>query len=342
MSSFLANIITAILLLDPPSARVVRTDHVGNIVPGPGLKHHLLHGGQQDFIPYPSGLEQSREFAQKASNGPSRVSMLEDICFYFITHPEVLGSAGTDPAVATIFLKKMAATNWMQLVDYFNACAHNLENQFSKNSSFDFFRIETMERWWGDIHSWHRRCVQYCEEANSILLALKIPPDLVLRNEEEHNPMDSREDFAYIYKRLIWTKSRFEHLMNSATGLNAIAGNKEATAQNERYSRRAREESKLSIQQARKGSILTFLATVFVPLAVTAGIFSMSSEWAPGGEKFGYYWAINLPLVFLLGLLYYSFGLIVKRARHGEEEDFGDDIDSLEKGTPSRKRMSER
>lgn len=299
--------------------RIVRTNRKGEVIPGLELHHQHLHGGYQDFIPFPGGLDESREFVKQAANGPGRVSILEDICFYFLNSAEVLEPVGDNPEVATIFLKKIAATNWLHLVDYFNVVAHNLEHQFSKNDSFDVFRVETMERWWGDIHSWHRRCVQYCEEANAILLALRIPPDSVPRTENDFNPMDSREDFAYIYKRLLWTKSRFELLMNSATGLNAIAGNKEATAQNERCSRRAREESKRSLQQARKGSILTFLATVFVPLAVTAGIFSMSDEWAPGGEKFGYYWAITLPLVFLLGAFYWLFGLVLKKPRRSDE-----------------------
>lgn len=113
---------------------------------------------------------------------------------------------------------------------------------------------------------------------NAILTALRIPPDYVSTNQDGTHPIDSREDFVLIYKRLLWTKSRFELLLSSATGLNSIAGNKEAIAQNKQYSRRAREESKSSLQEARKASILTFLAIVFIPLAVTAGIFSMSSK----------------------------------------------------------------
>ncbi len=295
--------------------RIKKSD---GLVHGSELKHVHLHGGFQDFIPYPEGLDKSRDFIKKASKGPSRSSMFDDICFYFENHVEELEVLEDLPSIATVFLKKIAATNWVQLADYFDASAHNLEQHFSRNESFDVFRVETMERWWGNLHSWHRRCVQYCEEVDAILVALRIPHNYMLDNFQ---PMDSREDFTYIYKRLLWTKSRFELLMNSATGLNAIAGNKEATAQNERYSRRAREESKRSLQQARKGSILTFLATVFVPLAVTAGIFSMSGEWAPGGEKFGYYWAITLPLVILMGGLYYLFGLVLKRSKPGDEED---------------------
>lgn len=308
----------------------------GEIIDGVELKHVLFGGGYQGFIPYPEQFEESRKFTETAATGPSRVSMLEDICFYFMHHAAQLENFGDDPDITTVFLKKIAASNWTYLADYFNACAHNLEHHFSRNESFDVFTIPTIERWWGDLHSCHRRCVQHCEDINAILTALRIPPDYVSRNEDETHPMDSREDFVSIYRRFLWTKSRFELLLNSATGLNAIAGNKEATAQNERYSRRAREESERSLQEARKASILTFLATVFVPLAVTAGIFSMSSEWAPGGEKFVYYWAITLPLVFLLGTVYYLFGQVLKKPRDGEEDNLRGQINDVEKGVSIR------
>lgn len=287
-----------------------------------------FRGGYQDFIPYPEELEASRRFVERAAAGPSRVSMLEDICFYFIHHNAELENLGNGPEITTIFLKKITASNWLYLVDYFNASAHNLEHYFSRNEAFDIFTIPTIERWWGDIHSWHRRCVQHCEEMNALLIALRISPDCVVSDQNRTNPMDSREDFIFIYKRLLWTKSRFEHLLSSATGLNAIAANKEAMAQNKRYSIKAQEE-------ARKASLLTFLATVFVPLAITAGIFSMSPEWAPGGEKFVYYWAITLPLVFLLGIVYYLFGRFSKNHIGGEENLIGQ-VSDVEKGPIKR------
>lgn len=120
-------------------------------------------------------------------------------------------------------------------------------------------------------------------------VSLKIPLDWNQAARENTNPMNSYEDFAFIPRQLFLIKSSFEFLVNSTNGLNTITGNKEATLQNERYSRWTREELENSLKEARKASILTFLATVFVPLTVTAGIFSMSSEWGPGGDKCGYY-----------------------------------------------------
>jgi hypothetical protein len=49
-------------------------------------------------------------------------------------------------------LKKIEGTNWMQLADYFNISTHYLEEHFSRNESFNVFRAETIETWWGNIH----------------------------------------------------------------------------------------------------------------------------------------------------------------------------------------------
>lgn len=144
--------------------------------------------------------------------------------------------------------------------------------------------------------------------------------------------MDSSEDFVYIYKQLKWTASRFETLIQSATALNDIAGNKEAVAQNLRETERAHQASKISLQEARKSSVLTLLATVFVPLAVTAGIFSMADDWAPGGDKFRYYWVITLPIVFLIAGGYFWFGRAVMNQRVGENGGFEEPMADLEKG----------
>ena len=318
-------------MLDPPISKIVKTTRSGEIRDGEELNHIPFRGGYQDFIPYPEGLEESRKFIQTAAAGPGRYSMLEDICFYFTHHAKQLDGFGDEPNIATIFLKKIVASHWLYIADNYNSCAHNLEHHFSRNESFNVFTIPTIERWWGDIHSWHRRCVQHCEELNAILTVLRINPDYVSSNQNGTHPMDSHEDFASIYKRLLWTKSRFEHLLSSVTGLNAIAGNKEAIVQNEEYARRARAESERSLQEARKASILTFLATVFVPLAATAAIFSMSPEWAPGGENFVYYWAITLPLVFLLGGVYYVLGQVLRKSKDKEVNLTGQKND-IEKG----------
>lgn len=60
------------------------------------------------------------------------------------------------------------------------------------------------------------------------------------------------------------------------------------------------EESLIANNQARSVGRLTALATVLVPFTISAGIFSMSDEYAAGKSKFWVFWAIAVPLASLL------------------------------------------
>jgi hypothetical protein len=91
------------------------------------------------------GLKTPEIFSRKAAEGPSRIPMLENVCFYFGNYADEQDSLGDEPSAATIFLKKIAVTNWMQLADYFNISAYNLKENFSRNESFNIFRAETIE-----------------------------------------------------------------------------------------------------------------------------------------------------------------------------------------------------
>jgi hypothetical protein len=58
----------------------------------------------------------------------------------------------------------------------------------------------------------------------------------------------------------------------------------------------------------------------------------MPFEWAPGGEKFVYYWAITLPLVCILGTVYYLFGQVSKKHRYREGDNLIGQVNDVEKG----------
>ena len=45
---------------------------------------------------------------------------------------------------------------------------------------------------------------------------------------------------------------------------------------------------------------LSNLGMLFIPLAFTSGIFSMSGNYAPGGSSFWVYWVVAVPLVLLV------------------------------------------
>jgi hypothetical protein len=69
------------------------------------------------------------------------------------------------------------------------------------------------------------------------------------------------------------------------------------------------QENQLSNYQARNIGRLTSLATILVPLSVTAGMFSMGGEFLPGESKFWIFWAVTAPMILVLSLLLFAQGI---------------------------------
>jgi Mg2+ and Co2+ transporter CorA len=57
------------------------------------------------------------------------------------------------------------------------------------------------------------------------------------------------------------------------------------------------QESMTSNKQARQVGYLTSLATLFIPVSLIAGIFSMGGKFSAGASLFWVYWAISIPIV---------------------------------------------
>ncbi|KFY14792.1 hypothetical protein V492_02411 [Pseudogymnoascus sp. VKM F-4246] len=297
----------AILLLDPPLNEIVKVDRDGHKIDGKPLQHAPFQGGYLDFIEYPEeGTPAASKFLKR--KGPPRTSALEDMCFYWMNHGDLV-PIGSDPSISTIFLKKIIASHWMHYAEYTTSSAHSSIYHMSRSEAFEKYTIATTEKWWTDLHDAHRVCMLACEDVVAILESLRIPLDQPVREFDPENYLDSSEDFVAIYKKLLWRKDQLELLITSATGLNAIAGNKEAAVKNEIDANRSHEEQIKSLGEAKKASILTFLALIFVPLAYTASLFSMADDWQPGRSKFPIYWAISLPLAALVAVIFYFMSI---------------------------------
>jgi len=61
-------------------------------------------------------------------------------------------------------------------------------------------------------------------------------------------------------------------------------------------------ESQVANRQARNVGRLTALATVLVPISISAAIFSMGGEYLAGESKFWVFWAVSLPVVLVFTL----------------------------------------
>lgn len=237
-------------------------------------------GGYLDFIKYPNFQDACQTI------GPSRESILEDICYYWIHHASYI-DIQHDPSVSTLFLKKIVASNYLVLIEYVKAMLSTLEWSLSRqNQDISEIKIAWAEQRWSDLQSWSRRCSEYCDNVESIIDSLRIP---LSEADASRDWISCERDFHLINRKLVGLKRRSDALISSLTGLAGILGNRQAL-----------KEASRSLHEAKSVKILTLLGMMFAPLFLTSGIFSMSENFLPGATSFWIYIAVAIPLVLLV------------------------------------------
>lgn len=247
-------------------------------------------GGYLDFVKHP-------EFGHNVPKGPPRTSMLEDLCFYWTEHGDKL-EENLGPAFATLFMRKIVASHYMQLLEFARANVANLEFQLSRRDSLKDIHIPWIEAQWSDLQAWSWRCSEYIEQVEAILISLGAPFSASVDNLQKGDWKSCDRDFQHIHDRLQTLKNRVDLFINSITGLAGIAGN-----------RHALHEAKRSLQETMRIKTITLLGMVFIPLAFSTGLFSMNEEYLPGTSSFWIYLSVAIPLIVIVFLLTYFIGL---------------------------------
>jgi hypothetical protein len=253
-----------------------------------------------DFIPRsessgtnaPLGPEPLLERAQNPNRpGPPRTSMLNDICFYLGVHGKSFNLE--DPTSVQLIVAKIIASHYLKQADYLGAVISQYQWQMSRQERLSI-TIEEVEGQWSDSQALDRRMSEYCESLEWAMVQLGVPfeePDT--RNIKHWT--EFHVDYQFLYKRFQDTRHRAEQLSSLITGLASMAGNRQ------------------SVFEAKSTKTLTVLGLVFIPLAYTASLFSMAEPYAPGNELFWVYFAISVPLIALLMVIYY----LVDKRRDG-------------------------
>lgn len=202
--------------------------------------------------------------------------MLEDLCHYFLNHSDVLTKHGLDwqaPKTSTIFLQKIVAAQYLQLVDYIKVMLPSLEFILTRGA------WKTGEQEWNILQTINRRCGNYQDDIEDILLSLGDPPEPNPKPKDRVAWTDCCADFQHIHYRLKVLKGRADTLLQSMTGLASIAGNRQ------------------SLEEAKRMKQLTALGAFFIPLAYTSSLFSMQDNYAPGKIQFWVYWICAMGVI---------------------------------------------
>ncbi|KAF2878601.1 hypothetical protein BDV95DRAFT_478531 [Massariosphaeria phaeospora] len=232
------------------------------------LKNDPFQGGYIDFLP-----PASRERASLKPRHPHG-SMLKNLVHYFENHADLLDENDwEDPVTSSLFLKKIVAAHYLQLVDYIKAMLPSLELRLTTAW------VEEQGQW-KSLQTISRRCGNYSDDIEDTLVSLGYPLE-VLHRKGRPEWKDCQKDFQYIYFRLKILKERADTLMGAMTGLASIAGNRQ------------------NLEEAKRVKRLNLLALLFIPLAYTSSLFSMQDNFAPGNGKFWVYWVSALSVVAL-------------------------------------------
>ena len=215
-------------------------------------------------------------------------------------------------------MQKIVAAHYLQLVDYIKAALPSLEMRLSTGWTEE-------EEQWRSLQTISRRCGNYRDDVEDTLLSLGLGlgggpgggagdegagieatgavTGIAAAGPEPGGPdvaavtgpgaaavatatatprwVDPAPDFHYIYLRLKLLKSRADTLIGAMTGLASIAGNRQA------------------LDEAKRSKRLTLVGLVFIPLAYSSSLFSMSNQYAPGQSEFWVYWVVAVVLILL-------------------------------------------
>lgn len=218
---------------------------------------------------------------------------MDDLCFYWKWHGQARGlnhKLKNSPLIASYFLQKIIASNYLILAGYLESCLNELETAM-RDDHIDKGTKDmtiTISKQWAVLQSWSHRFPEYCGMLEDIhLMQSKLPED-ALEKDSSEAWAECVEDFAAINHNMTRLRERTATLAESFVGLASMAGMQE------------------SLDEAKNVQILTLLGIFFLPLSWIASIFALEARPDPEGlklySKTAFPTAVGLTLVVLLSM----------------------------------------
>ncbi|PVH72923.1 hypothetical protein DL98DRAFT_659784 [Cadophora sp. DSE1049] len=281
-----------VILCDPPVNKV----HImSRSMTTENFRSEPFQGGYPDFIKREDGDPNHSHFLEP----PPRTSFLDDLCFYYEHHHRALAlphvsQTHITPKLAAIFPLKIVCSHYLKLIDYFEVIINRLakiEWKLSRQSDYaDYDDNEgaNVQEQWSSLQLSARRLSEFSDDVEDILRDLGIP-STAPKSSDHGDWTSSDHNLRYIYHRLQKMKVKVDQMTSATMGLSNIVG-----------SRQALSEARRSVKEAKSTKTLTVVGLIFIPLAYTCALFSMSDEFRPGSHLFWVYFAVSVPLVFLV------------------------------------------
>ncbi|PKS05754.1 hypothetical protein jhhlp_007583 [Lomentospora prolificans] len=297
-----------LVICDPPLRRV----HAGETYNDAfDVQTRPYQGGYIDFVPEEEQLH--------VLSGPPRTCLLDDLTFYLETHHRLIETStnhGASPEGVVLFVKKIVASQYLVQIEHVRSALIAVQRGLTRKQDLARMPMRKVEALWSDMQAWERRMGEYLEDLEGIMIQLGIPlTDEPWAHSSYHSPslanpppyhkdasemrpdpswQDCEADFQFLLHRLRELRHRTASLNAAVTGLAGITGN-----------RMSYKEQQRSIREAKSTKAITLIGLIFIPLAYTSSVFSMTEPYAPGQELFWVYFAASAPLILLVVLGYY-------------------------------------
>lgn len=259
-------------------------------------KNRPYQGGYRDFTPWP---DEQQLFSSSSSTtipaGPHRISLADDIAYYWlhVASHEQVAAAVQNPYESTIFLRRIIAAMWNNIMEQHRTALSYLETKLwsmermidpqltdaKKNEFLGVFTVVLNE-----INKIRRRTNWYAQEMKTNLEILGLPaaansPTIINQSAPPRRRREEVDrDFLAIYERLLDQRAWAEKLLDiTSTHLTLM-------------------ETEKSISDSKSLSRLTILGFFFVPVSFVCSFFSMNGDFAVGESKFWVYFAVTVPL----------------------------------------------
>ena len=219
-------------------------------------------------------------------HGPPRTSLFEDLQYYFDVHGHKLDTTA-NPRSATVFIEKIVASEYMLLIQYYQALLYRLHWYLVRVDAVADLQHQWITQSWSGLVAAQRRLQDHQSSVQDILLCLYAEPQT--QSSVPALPLQGwkniKKDFSSIQEKLSELLVKAESLVSAFNALSS------ATA------------AQQSLNEASTVRFLTLIGMTFLPLSLTAALFSMTEEYTPGGPKFWLYFAVGVPLTLLVYLL---------------------------------------
>lgn len=259
------------------------------------LKIKAFEGGYHGFIP--------DDILAPKLETPQHASFMDDLCYYFQNHVDVLGHLA-DPSAATIFPRKLVASHYCQLLGFVSHQTASMRSSgwaAQRRTQQEIDESNQVETAWSQF-----KCPEYLEALGAVLDSLGIPqgrepyddfdssstPEAASADgAREHQPGDgnwlsSAPDFLYLHREFRAHLADYARMTSSLAALNGMIG------------------GRIAILEARTARSLTLVAMVFAPPACVASIFSIPFDmFESHGPRFWWYWVAAIPLTLIVFFL---------------------------------------